>query len=78
MSATRHAVVRGPSFTGLGKRPDFTPAHHVDLLTGMGPAGAKMLDIRRKPELVPGMESTSLCEMECWHRGLNRWSISRK
>ena len=35
ISSTRHAVVRGPSFTGAGKRPDFTPAHHVDLLTGI-------------------------------------------
>jgi len=25
MSSTRQAVIRGPSFTGLGKRPDFTP-----------------------------------------------------
>jgi len=35
MSSTRQAVVLGPSLTGLGKRPDFTPAHHVDLPTGM-------------------------------------------
>jgi hypothetical protein len=37
MSSTRHTVMRGPSFTGLGKRPDLTPAHQVDLLTGIGP-----------------------------------------
>jgi hypothetical protein len=30
MSSTRHAVVRGPSFTGRGKRPLLTPAHHVE------------------------------------------------
>jgi hypothetical protein len=30
MSLTRHAVVRGPSFTGRGKRPLLTPAHHVN------------------------------------------------
>src|SRR5690606_920884 len=35
ISSTRQAVTRGPSFTGLGKRPDFTPAHHVDLRTGI-------------------------------------------
>src|SRR5437660_1364010 len=29
MSSTRHAVMRGPSLTGLGKRPDLTPAHQV-------------------------------------------------
>jgi hypothetical protein len=34
MSSTRHAVVLGPSFTGLGKRPSLTPCHHVDLATG--------------------------------------------
>ena len=34
MSSTRHAVIFGPSFTGLGYSPLFTPAHHVDLLTG--------------------------------------------
>src|SRR5258707_7006825 len=35
MSRTRHAVEFGPSFTGLGNRPSRTPAHQVDLLTGM-------------------------------------------
>jgi hypothetical protein len=44
--------MRGPSFTGLGKRPDFTPAHQVDLLTGIGPAGAKMEERRRNPPVV--------------------------
>lgn len=39
--------MRGPSLTGFGKRPDFTPAHQVDLLTGMGPAGARTAERRR-------------------------------
>lgn len=34
MSSMRHSVER-PSFTGFGKRPDFTPAHHVERETGM-------------------------------------------
>lgn len=47
MSSFRQAVMRGPSFTGAGYRPDLTPAHQVDLLTGIGPRGAKM-SLRRK------------------------------
>ena len=35
MSAQRHAVIPGPIFIGAGKRPLFTPAHQVDLPTGM-------------------------------------------
>ena len=46
MSSTFQAVVRGPSFTGFGKRPDFTPAHHVDRPTGIGPVGAR-IDVSR-------------------------------
>ena len=34
-SWTRHALVLGPSFTGLGKRPDLMPLHQLDLETGM-------------------------------------------
>ena len=49
MSSTRHAVVRGPSFTGLGNRPDFTPDHQVDLQTGIGPFGARISEILMKP-----------------------------
>ena len=49
MSSTRQTVVFGPSFTGLGKRPALTPAHHVDLLTGMGPRGARIDASRTKP-----------------------------
>ena len=41
--------MRGPSFTGLGNRPSLTPAHQVDLLTGIGPLGARMDGSRTKP-----------------------------
>jgi hypothetical protein len=47
ISSALQAVMRGPNFTGWGKRPDFTPAHQVDLLTGMGPAGARTAERRR-------------------------------
>lgn len=43
--------MRGPSLTGLGKRPVFTPAHQVDLLTGIGLPGPMMEDNLRKPVL---------------------------
>ncbi len=49
ISATRHAVIRFPSFTGCGKRPLLTPAHQVDLATGIGPLGAKIEDSRINP-----------------------------
>ena len=42
ISSTRHAVIRGPNFTGLGYRPVWMPAHHVDLETGIGPLGARI------------------------------------
>ncbi len=35
ISSTLHAVIRGPSFIGWGKRPDLTPAHQVLFDTGM-------------------------------------------
>ena len=35
MSEARHALVRGPSFIGLGKRPSLQPCHHALLHTGM-------------------------------------------
>lgn len=35
MSPTLQQAVRGPSFTGAGKRPERTPAHQVDLQTGI-------------------------------------------
>jgi hypothetical protein len=51
MSSTRQTVVRGPSFTDRGKRPDLTPAHQVDLPTGMGPSG-EMIERRRTKPVV--------------------------
>src|SRR5262245_10230070 len=54
ISSTRHAVIRGPSLTGRGNRPDFTPAHHVDLLTGMGRPRPTIEFSRTKP--VSGKE----------------------
>jgi hypothetical protein len=40
ISSTRHTVIRGPSFTGFGKRPDLTPAHQVlfdiGIIAGIG------------------------------------------
>jgi hypothetical protein len=49
ISSTRHAVMRGPSFTGWGKRPVLTPAHQVDLATGIGPVGASIEDNLKNP-----------------------------
>jgi hypothetical protein len=46
ISSVRHVVMRGPSLTGLGYLPVLTPAHQVDLLTGIGPLGA-MIEARR-------------------------------
>jgi hypothetical protein len=52
ISSTRQAVIRGPSFTDWGYRPIFTPAHQVDLLTGIGPRGARMPESLTKPMVV--------------------------
>jgi hypothetical protein len=35
MSSTLQQVTRGDNFTGLGYRPDLTPAHHVAAQTGI-------------------------------------------
>src|SRR6185503_10196800 len=51
MSSTRQAVVRGPSFTGSGNRPVLIPAHHVLLLTGIGPFGPR-IDFNRTNPVV--------------------------
>ena len=59
MSPTRQAVIRGPSFTGFGYRPDLTPAHQVDLLTGMGPLGPMMDAKRIRPDFGRPTNSTS-------------------
>lgn len=57
MSLTRQAVMRGPSFTGAGYLPDLTPAHQVDLETGIGPRGANMAASLTKPELGSSVAS---------------------
>ncbi len=49
ISATRHAVVRGPSLIGCGKRPLLTPAHQVDFATGIGPLGPRIDDSLMNP-----------------------------
>jgi hypothetical protein len=49
MSSTFQTVVRGPSLTGLGKRPVFTPCHQVERPTGIGPSGARIEVRRTKP-----------------------------
>lgn len=59
MSLTRHAVTRGPSFTGLGKRPVLTPSHQQDFLTGMiggigGSAFGSPIIERRRRKPVSG------------------------
>lgn len=55
ISSTRHAVMRSPSFrTGCGNRPDFTPAHQVDLETGISggigglAVGSPIICLRRR------------------------------
>lgn len=35
ISSTRQAVTLRDNLTAVGKRPDLTPAHHVDFLTGI-------------------------------------------
>lgn len=49
MSSARQTVMRGPSLIGRGYRPSRTPAHQVDLLTGIGPAGARIDCSRSSP-----------------------------
>ena len=51
MSSALHAVVRGPSLTGLGKRPFLHPSHHALLLMG---TMFKTCGKRRNP--VAGMD----------------------
>jgi hypothetical protein len=60
MSSARQAVMRGPSLVGFGKRPSLIPAHQVDLLTGIGPCGARMEESRTKP--VVGKELSTASE----------------
>ena len=35
LTSIRHTVMREPNLIGLGKRPDLTPSHQVDLLMGI-------------------------------------------
>src|SRR5271170_4717555 len=49
MSSTRHAVVRGPSFTGRGNLPVLTPCHQLERLIGIGPHGARIEASRTNP-----------------------------
>src|SRR5262249_14774566 len=49
MLSTVQAVVRGPSLTGEGNLPVFTPCHHVDTLTGNGLPSPTIDERRRKP-----------------------------
>lgn len=65
ISSTRQAVVLGPILTAFGNRPDFTPFHQVDALTGIrgGVGGSAFLSPmiwgnRRKP--VEGSWTTLL------------------
>ena len=46
-----HAPHRNPfpNFTGKGKLPLLTPAHHVDFDTGIGPSGPSIDEILTKP-----------------------------
>lgn len=49
-SEPRQHVMRSPRRTGLGKRPDFTPAHHVAGLTSMSggpPCLLRTMDLMR-------------------------------
>ena len=46
ISSALHTVVRGPSFTGLGKRPSRQPCHHALLLMGKS---SMICGSRRKP-----------------------------
>lgn len=48
MSSARQTVVRGPSFTGLGKRPVLQPSHQALLLMG---TSCRTWGSRRKPTL---------------------------
>lgn len=48
ISSARQTVVRGPSFTGLGKRPVLQPSHQALLLMG---TSCRTWGSRRKPTL---------------------------
>lgn len=51
MSVSRQTVTLLLNLIGCGNRPDFTPAHQVDLHTGMGPSGWRIdLSLNRRSE----------------------------
>lgn len=83
MSSTRQAVIRGPSLSGCGKRPLLTPAHHVDLLTGIGPTGPMIDDSRTRPllgRLAVAVSETVLLiadPLAIWSAKLGRRSHTR-
>jgi hypothetical protein len=48
ISEARHAVIRGATFIGFGKRPSRSPAHQVVFQLGGEPAPAAIATGRRK------------------------------
>jgi hypothetical protein len=54
MSSARQAVHRGESFTGFGKRPDFTPSHQLVL-----PRGIRLKTCANRKNPVSGMSCIS-------------------
>lgn len=48
ISAARHTVTRLESLKGGGKRPSFTPRHHVARDTGMRPSGPIICESLRR------------------------------
>ena len=48
ISSTLQTVVLGLNFIGCGNLPSLTPAHHVDLETGIGPIGANICFTRTR------------------------------
>jgi hypothetical protein len=57
MSSVLQAVVLGSNLTGAGNRPVRTPAHQLDLETGIGPKGARIDLMRTNP--VSGSDAMS-------------------
>jgi hypothetical protein len=69
ISSTFQTVVRGPSFTDFGNRPDFTPTHQVERPTGIGPCGARIEVSRTKPlaEMARALLYNFVCSIEFFH-----------
>jgi hypothetical protein len=61
MSETLHAVIRGLTLTGFGKRPALIPDHQLLALTGIGPCGAMICCSRTKP--ISGKEECLFTSM---------------